>query len=528
MSETHQTAVAVDDKRRKASDKEAAVTGADKSQIADNNGTDKDSAVSAGHSSNKHPAEHHKQAKKAGGRKDDASISASPSALRDRLLASISLPSVRIDPKSLPRDLCDALDDAHLTDAQNLPVATFAALAAVTAVASGTMCDRPVPGLSPSGGLSLRLAVVSAEPLSTVVPPSLLAALYATEGDARDLHAEAAQEIDRARRQNEHLQRLYEQVERAGGRMSDIPSLNGLSSKSAPPRIVLANTSEAAIRSAAAGGTGLFLTHDRHAPWLTQVNDNFDSATARLLNAIAAGYMIPVADEANRRVNMGAVTVGVVGALDVDACNTLYKCDKAQLRATILVPAAIPPTNGSPTKLAALLRRARQVGLQKLTLQLHADLLASAAQQWATASAGLQPPLAAFFDNAPDLARRLAVALHLSGTDAADGVIQAQTVACAVDLVNEAVLPAARSLAGPCSVVRVENDARRIIDWVRTHTSLVDRIFERRVLLRAWQRSMTAPRLDAALALLGEAELLLNSDGLGRTFEVAATVFEPI
>lgn len=98
-------------------------------------------------------------------------------------------------------------------------------------------------------------------------------------------------------------------------------------------------------------------------------------------------------------------------------------------------------------------------------------------------------------------------------------------MANAVRLVDEVVLPLARVLLEPCSTSQVERDGRRIIAYLRAHTSPVDRLFERRVLLRAWQRSMTALRLDTALALLVDAELLADMDGGGRAFEVAPAIY---
>ena len=173
------------------------------------------------------------------------------------------------------------------------------------------------------------------------------------------------------------------------------------------------------------------------------------------------------------------------------------------------------------------MRRVRKICLEGITLRFRADAFASAAEAWTAAASGLEPPLADFLARAPDLARRLAVAMHMTVMDgsAASCTIPARTVANAVRLVDSAVLPVARAILEPCSTPQAERDARRVIGHLRTHFSLVDRAFERRPLLRAWQRTMSAARLDRALALLVEAELLADVDGAGRIFEVADAAF---
>ena len=185
-----------------------------------------------------------------------------------------------------------------------------------------------------------------------------------------------------------------------------------------------------------------------------------------------------------------------------------------------------PPA--TTTKIAEVLRRVRSLPPVRLQLP-RTEALVVAAEAWLQAASAVQKPAADFLMGAPDLARRLAAGLHLATmSDATNCAIPAKTVAAAIRLVNDAVLPFAAALLEPCSTSQVERDARRIIGYLRTHTSLVDRLFERRALLRSWQRTMSAMRLDAALALLVEAELLKDMDAHGRIFEVAPAVFDAV
>lgn len=524
------TATAINDEKLPLGDDEAKLVHADSQPP-----TDKiDSRVArAGRPNKKRPPKPNKKLRtKADKSRDNGAVLASPPSLRDRLLMSIKLPPIKIDPKCLSADLYDAFKAANLADEQNLPVATFATLTAITAVAgNGITCaiEKPPLGLSMSGGLPLRLAVVAEERMSTLVAPCILGAIYAAESDAFDAYAAEVQQIDRAHRSNAQRHRIREQAAQAGIDLgADIPPSDAIRKKAPPrPRIVIVNGAAAAVRAAAAGGTGVLAVDDRRLPWLANVGNNPDFGTDSLLNTVAAGYPIPVEDGTTGRVNMRSITVGVVGALDLGACDTLYKCDKAQFAGTIFMRSAIPPSNGNPAKLDALLRRVRKLGLEGLTLRLRGDAFASAAEAWTTAARGVQPPLADFLAGAPDLVRRLAVAMHLTvmNGSAASCAIPAKTVANAVRLVDSAVLPVARAILEPCSTPQAERDARRIIGHLRTHFSQVDRVFERRPLLRAWQRTMSAVRLDRALALLVEAELLADMDGGNRVFEVVDAVF---
>ena len=96
---------------------------------------------------------------------------------------------------------------------------------------------------------------------------------------------------------------------------------------------------------------------------------------------------------------------------------------------------------------------------------------------------------------------------------------------------NSVVVPAAQAVLGPISTNPVERDARRIIAHLRTATSADYRTFERRTIMRAWQKTMPVPRLDAALGLLLKAGLLAALDKTdagkagGQRFEVAEHVY---
>ena len=525
------TVAAIDNDQLPLRDDEAKMTGAERSPPADKDDNGGDGVLSADHPNKKRSAKpNRKQIIKNGKRKNDDAALASPSSFRDRLLATIRLPAVKIDPTCLPAGLRDALQAANLTDEQNLSLATFAALTAITAVAGNIKCiiERPMPELSISDGRSLRLAVVAQRHMPMIVSPHIIGAAYAAESDALDEYSAQVQQIEQARRSSDQLRRLREQAARAGIDLgADIPQSDGTSNKPGPrPRIVIVDGAESAIRTAAAGGTGLVIIDDRRTPWLANIGSNFDYGTDGLLNMVAAGYPIPVNDPTTGRVSMTSITTGVIGALDLSDCDALCKCNNAQLAGTIFMPGSIPPADGNSAKLDALLRRVRKLGLEGLTFRLPGDACASAVKAWTEAAADLQPPLANVVAGAPDLARRLAIAMHLAGLDegTAGLTIPAKTAASAIRLVDDAVLPVARALLGPCSVPQVENDARRVVAYLRTNSSPADRTFERRALLRSWQRSMTAIRLDAAIAVLTEAELLIPTEGDGRVV-VAPAVF---
>jgi hypothetical protein len=225
--------------------------------------------------------------------------------------------------------------------------------------------------------------------------------------------------------------------------------------------------------------------------------------------------------------------------LRVADCATLYHAGTAQLMATAFVRATSAPAAGDSTTLIALMRRVRAFGDNVTTLRLPAqtDALTTAAA-WAVLADQALSPLSDFLAGLPDLVHRLSVLLHLAAAAGGDGQpapeISPATVKRAAAIANTVVLPVAQAVLGPVSTPEVERDARRVIAHLRETTSPAHRQFERRPLLRAWQNSMSTTRLDAALALLQEAELLVPLDKIdggksgGQRFEVAPAVLEAV
>ena len=532
MSDTNSdvTAGAVD-KQLQRGHNEGEVARAERSPQVDKTDPDTDVVASAESPDKRHPAKPDRQPPKAGKRNDGAGAAASAPSLRDRLLASFILPPVKIDPKSLPPQLYDALDAANLTGAENLPVAVFTTLTAITAVAApGLQCALERPGLGMTNALSLRLALVAGQLTSPVLPPPILGAVYDAEADALDAHTEEVKHIDQARQTAEQYSRLRDQAARSGIELAiDLPLPDEMPDRRrVRPRMVVVDKAASAILAAAAGETGILVVDHRRCPWLATIGDNYDTATDALLNAAAAGHPIPVENPITGRVTMRSLPVSVVGVLERDGAGSLCNANRAQLAATVFMQALAPPSTGDHTKISEVFRRVRSLPPVRLQLP-RTEALVVAAEGWLQAATDVQKPAADFLMGAPDLTRRLAAALHLATmSDATNCAIPAKTVAAAIRLVNDAVLPFAAALLEPCSTSQVERDARRIIGYLRTHASLVDRLFERRALLRSWQRSMSALRLDAALALLVEADLLKDMDAHGRLFEVAPAVFEAI
>ena len=194
----------------------------------------------------------------------------------------------------------------------------------------------------------MRLAVIAEERVSTLVPPCILGAVYAANPMRSTRMSPRFSKSGKLAAENEQLHRVCEQAERAGIHLgADIPRSDAMPKRATPrPRIVIVNGAESAIRTAAAGGTGLLIMDDRRAPWLANVGNNFDLGTDNLLNTVAAGYPIQIEDPTTGRVNMRFITAGVIGALDLSACDALYECNKSQFSGTIFMPKAIPPSNG--------------------------------------------------------------------------------------------------------------------------------------------------------------------------------------
>jgi hypothetical protein len=244
---------------------------------------------------------------------------------------------------------------------------------------------------------------------------------------------------------------------------------------------------------------------------------------------------------------MRAFPASVIGALTIGDCATLHRAAPVQLAGTVLMPAAAAApapaaaAAADSAALVALMRKLPVTGNKAITLRLPApaDVLATAAAAWAALAADIRPPLSDFYASLPDLTRRLAALMHLAATAGDDGSpgheIPVATAKRAVAIVETCVAPVARAVLGPVSADEDMRDARRIIAYLRDNTSPQQRVFERRVLLRAWQRSITVPRLDRALDLLQQEGLIVARDktddgkgGGGKRFEVAQAVLAAV
>jgi hypothetical protein len=465
--------------------------------------------------------------------------------LAGRLLAHFELPNTVLDRGLVPPELLGALDAAGLGSPDVLASATFMTLAAIIAVAgphvSFMACtDDKLKEMLPATGLSLRVVLLAEERRSSVVPAAILAGVYAAENTAIDAYLNAVAGSAAQRRASAKLRLLHEQATLAAAALGIEPPppfvedapIRGL----ARPRIVLPRGAYSAIVDAAAGGTGTLVIDDR---WMKSMNvgDNFDEATAALLAALSLGHQIPVADLDGRN-TMRALPASVIGQLTAAECATLHKADRDQFGATIFVRAATAPVNADSSGLVALMRGVQSMVDVPVTLHLSEksqDRLVMAADNWASLAALSLPPMSDVLAGLPDLARRLGVALHLVAAAGSDGKLAAEiplaAVKRAVAIVDTFVAPVAQSLLGSLSTGETERDARRMVAYLREHTSMTNREIERRPWMRAWQKSMPIARFDAALALLQQEKLLTPLDKIegtvngGQRFEVAAAVY---
>jgi hypothetical protein len=460
----------------------------------------------------------------------------------ERLLALLTLPHVALDRRLLPAPLLGALDAAGLGTADQLPSVLFATLAAIGAVTGLAVHCEPVDGMP--GTLSLRVALLTVERRLPLVPAPVLAAAYAAENDALDAYNAAVQRDVAQRRLASDRRRLHEQATRAAAALGIVPPPplpDAVQAQPGPrPRIVVADGAGAAVRLAAAGGTGILVVDERHMASLANVAGHYDTATDAILNTAAAGHPIPVADPISHRVMMRRFSASVIGALTSAECGSLHEANAAQLTGTVFVPAAPTSAAGDSTALITLMRRVQIIGGDGTALHLPVqdNALATAAAAWAALAGEALPPLSDYLAGLPNLVHRLAALLHLAAAAGGDGQpapeISPATVKRAAAIANAVVLPVAQAVLGPVSTPEVERDARRVIAHLRETTSAAHRQFERRPLLRAWQNSMSTTRLDAALALLQEAELLVPLDNIdggkggGQRFEVAPAILEAV
>ncbi len=467
----------------------------------------------------------------------DNASSDQPPSLREQLLTPLAVPPVTLDRRLLPANLIDALDAAGLGARETLPAAALMALAAVAAVAGPAVrCevggDRGLIGTT--NDTALRVALIAADRRAPLVPSAILAGAFAAENDLLDRY-EQAEALDaehrRAAAERRRLQAKAAEIAITLGAPPPPPLSDAAPARyDARPRIVVRDGAAAAVRLAAAGGTGLLVVDERRMTSMTRVAGFYDGPTETLLTGFTRGDQVPIVDPKSGRTEMRALPASVIGVLTTADCALLHEVAGASYMATVFVPAA-PASTGDNAGLMVLLRHVEViVGGAAVILQLPPEALTGADKAWAALAAGTQPPLSDYLDGLPDLARRLAAALHLAAAAGSDGktgsAVPPATVKRAISIINACVVPTALAVLSPVSTAENIRDARRIVAHLRATTSAQKPRFERRRLLLSWQDSMPTQRLDAAIALL-EAEKLLTAaeKSGGREYDVALDVY---
>lgn len=467
----------------------------------------------------------------------DAGPSDQPPTMQERLLTPLTVPPVTLDRRLLPANMLQALDAAGLGARETFPAAALMALAAVAAVAGPAVrCEaNGERGLiGGAGDTALRVALIAQDRRASLVPSAILAGATAAENAALDRYDQAAQLDAEDRRAAAELRRLHAKAAELAimlGAPPPPPLTEAAPARcGAPPRIVVRDGAAAAIRLAAAGGTGLLVVDERRMTSMTRVAGFYDGPTETLLTDLARGDQVPIVDPNSRRTHMRSLPASVIGVLTNADHASLPEVAAASYMATVFVP-AVSASTGDSAGLVTLVRHVGAIaGDAAVTLRLPAATLTGAVKAWAALAAGTQPPLSDYLAHLPDLARRLAAALHLVAAAGGDGkigpAIAPATVKRAISIINTCVVPTALALLSPVSTADNIRDARRVIDHLRVKTSPQKRRFVRRPLLLSWQDSMSTPRLDAAIALL-EAEKLLTAveKSGGREYDVAPDVY---
>lgn len=401
-----------------------------------------------------------------------------------RLTARLRLPRAAIDPALLPHELLEPLEKAGLAGPDSLPAAAMTALAMVAPVAGpcvGLAPAEPGSRLGRATGIGLRVCLLVNNRDLPALPPAVAGAAHAVQNALLTRHRAAlalstAQERIAAERRT-----LYAQAVRAAAALGHAPPpplpQADLLGPGAPPRILVEDGAGAALVKAAGGGTGVLLVDERR---------------------------------------MATLPVGVVGVLTAAECEGLLTATPEMLVGTAFVPAFPPPPGGDPASLADLALRVHALASVDPVMLAFAGAaataLAAAAQRWTADLDRSLQPLSACLAQLPDLAQRLAVALHLvaaAGEGKLAAEIGAGTVRRAVALVETFILPVARTLlSAVSSASAVEADALRLVAALRRHTSLEDPVIDKREWQRATQTTVPSARFKAAVRLLERLALI--------------------
>ncbi|MDP2411484.1 MAG: hypothetical protein Q8M26_14515 [Pseudolabrys sp.] len=483
---------------------------------------------------------HKRPARAKSKRKKQAQPSANePESVAARILRPLELPAVALDRRLLPAPLIEALEAADLGDKAHLPAGVFMSLATIGAIIGSNLQVEAASELRSPANFALRIVAVATKDGPPLMPPAILAGAHAVEADWIDAHAAAVEQNVSLRRAAEQRRRMYETTRRSAAALGiDPPPFppDVISPVIGPrPQFVVEHGASRAIQAAASGGTGLFVINDDHMASFDHVGGYYDRATDRLLNTAAAGHLIAIKDSKRGCVVMRPVTASVVGILALSECSGLHAVGTSQLAATLFVAASTPPVAKDCAPFVALMRAVAAIPPGgRLTVTASKEALV-AFKAWRDLAEAAERPLSDFLFQLEDLAMRLAATLHIVSIAGSTSMtvhdIPPATLGRAIAIIDSYVVPIARALLGTISHGAAERDARRIVAYARETTSLANPVLDRRGLLRAWQRSIDVPELDAALALLVREDLLAVLDpadagGGGQRFSVAPTVFE--
>jgi len=455
---------------------------------------------------------------------DEADDERERQAMVARLTARVRLPHARLDPKLLPPEMLEPLEKAGLAGADCLPAAAMTALAMVAPVAGPRVGLAPPPAelgkwLGRSTGVGLRVCLLVENRDLPVVPPTVTGAAHAVQNLLLAQHRAAldlakAQERIAAERRALHAQAVKAAAALGHEPPPPLPQAD-LLGPGAPPRIVVDDGAIAAVTKAAEGGTGVLLTDERRMPIFARAGHG-DPLTATFLNAAALGHPITTRAADTGHVLMRTLPVAVVGVLTAAECEGLMTATPETLIGTAFVPACPPPPAGGDAGLADLAMRVHAVasdGPFFLTFTgSAAATLVSAAERWSMALDLRLEPFSACVKQMPDLAKRLAVALHVIAATREGKLtdeIGAATVRRAVALIDAVLLPVARTLlSAVSSASQTEADGLRLIGALRRHTSVEEPVIEKREWQRATQTTTPSPRFKAAVRLLQKVALI--------------------
>ena len=286
---------------------------------------------------------------------------------------------------------------------------------------------------------------------------------------------------------------------------------------------------------------GVLVADDGRMPSLAGWGVNFNNKTADMLNKIAAGRGVELADPNDTCVRLRRnVSASVIGQLSLVDIYNLHKAEPSAIAATMIVcadfVAAAVPAGGNDARRDSLRgaedQRQRPWWAQALRLSGPAELLDQARAGFVRRAASCAHPVAGYYKSAADLALRIAGVLTVAdaasrGADNFAVEIGQDVAGRAVAFVERCALPCAHHVLGYTSIDPVLNNARRVASFVQK-TSTVGALISQRDIGRLLRHSMDPTELEAAIVRLVSAGLLeVDPKVSGRMFKVSSTVFKP-